>query len=114
VHIPFDADFHRKGDVQDALTLSPGQQEIVVTLATPVKALMATTQIAETIQKGVDSFMEAVPPLMDALDAVAKIHPFIGGASPFSRITGLMTTYQPSCRSCIQGCIHAREQTTRE
>lgn len=44
---------------------------------------MDTPQIAETIQKGVNTFMEAVPPLMDALDAVAKIHPFITGASQF-------------------------------
>jgi hypothetical protein len=39
-------------------------------------------QIAEAIHKGVNTFMEAAPVLMDALDAVSKIHPFIGGASP--------------------------------
>ena len=43
---------------------------------------MDTPQIAETIQKGVDTFMEAVPSLMKALDEVAKIHPFISGTSP--------------------------------
>ena len=46
---------------------------------------MDTSQIAETIQKGVNTFMEAVPPLMKALDEVAKIHPFINGSIPFSR-----------------------------
>ena len=77
------ADPCRKEEAQDALTLSPGQQALVDTLATPVKALMDTTNISEAIHKGVDTFMEAVPPLMRALDQVAKIHPFIGGAGPF-------------------------------
>ena len=56
---------------------------MVDTLAVPVKALMDTPQIAETIQNGVNTFMEAVPILMKALDEVAKVHPFISGASPF-------------------------------
>ena len=55
---------------------------MVDALAAPAKALMDTPQIAETIQKGVDTFMEAVPALMKALDEVAKIHPFISGTSP--------------------------------
>jgi hypothetical protein len=82
VYPSFDADLYRAENVQNTLTLSPGQQAVVNTLAAPAKALMDTPQIAETIQKGVNTFMEAVPPLMEALDAVAKIHPFIGGASP--------------------------------
>jgi len=64
------------------LTLTPGEQSVVGTLIVPVKALLDTPQIAETIEKGVNTFMEAVPSLMKALDEVAKIHPFISGASP--------------------------------
>ena len=82
VYLPFSADFYRKGDVQNSLTLSPGQQTVVDTLVVPMKALMDTPQIAETIEKGVNTFMEAVPVLMKALDEVAKVHPFISGASP--------------------------------
>lgn len=55
---------------------------MVDTLATPTKALMHTSElehITGTIHKGVDTFMEAIPPLMKALDEVAKIHPFING-----------------------------------
>ena len=52
-------------------------------MAVPAKALMDTPQITEAIQKGVNTFMEAVPVLMKALDEVAKIHPFISGTSPF-------------------------------
>ena len=77
--LPFSTDFQWKGDVQNSLTLSPGQQTIVNTLAVPAKALMDTPQVAETIQKGVNTFMEAVPVLMKALDEVAKVHPFISG-----------------------------------
>ena len=53
------------------------------TLAVPARALMDMTPIAETIQEGVNAFMDAVPVLMKALDEVAKIHPFISGASPW-------------------------------
>lgn len=79
----FDADPERKGNLQDVLTRSPGQQTVVNVLATPAKALMETRQIADAIHKGVDTFMEAAPPLIRALDEVAKIHPFISRTSPF-------------------------------
>jgi hypothetical protein len=76
--------------VQESVILSPGQQVVVDTLAAPAKALMDTPQIAETIQKGVNTFMEAVPTLMKALDEVAKVHPFISGASPFYHRCGMV------------------------
>ena len=76
-----------KANAQGALTLSSGQQTVVDTLAAPAKALMDVPQIAEAIHKGVDTFMEAVPPLMKALDEVAKIHPFISGAKRLQRST---------------------------
>jgi hypothetical protein len=79
-YLPFKANHDRKADVQDTLT---GQQMIIATLAVPMKALGDAPQIAEAIQKGVNTFMEAVPVLMKALDAVAKVHPFISSASPF-------------------------------
>lgn len=60
----------------------PGQQDLLNTLAAPAKAVMDIPQIAETVHKGVATFMDAVPPLMKALDEVAKIHPFISGKSP--------------------------------
>ena len=52
---------------------------MVDTLAAPAQALLGTPQIADAIQKGVNTFMEAVPSLMKALDEVAKVHPFISG-----------------------------------
>ena len=48
--------------------------------------MLDTTQIADTIEKGVNTFMEAVPSLMKALDEVAKVHPFISGeCCPFDK-----------------------------
>ena len=64
--------------MQDSLTLSPGL-DVVDALTVTAKALADTTQVADVIQKGVNTFMEAVPSLVRALDEVAKIHPFIGG-----------------------------------
>ena len=75
VCLPFDADPRRKEDVQAALTPSPEQQTPLDTLVAPAKALMDTSQISEAIHKGVNTFMEAVPPLMKALDEFVKIHP---------------------------------------
>ena len=51
------------------------------TLVAPAKALMDKPQIVGHIKNGVDAFIEAVPVLMKALDEVAKVHPFISGAS---------------------------------
>ena len=54
------------------MTLSDGQQAVVNTLAVPAKALVDAPQIANAIEKGVNTFMEV-------LDEVAKVHPFISG-----------------------------------
>jgi len=58
---------------------------MVDTLAAPAKTLLETPQMADAIQKGVDTFMEAVTSLVKALDEVAKVHPFISGEpNPFN------------------------------
>ena len=58
---------------------------MVDTLSVPAKALMKASNIdiAEAIHNGVNTFMEAAPPFMKALDEVAKLHPFISGMSLF-------------------------------
>ena len=108
VYLSSDADSARKEKAQD--TLAPLQGQLVNRFTVTMEAVMDTPQIAETIQNGVNTFMEAVPSLMKALDEVAKIHPFISGASPLSCINAafLMTLATwCSCCSRIQGCIHA-------
>ena len=60
---------------------------MVKTLATPTKTLLDTSQIADGIEKGVNTFMEAVPSLMKVLDEVAKVHLFISG-EPHLSTTG--------------------------
>ena len=61
------------------MTLSDGQQAVINTLATPVQALISAPRIVAEIERGVNTFMEAVPVLIKALDEVGKIHPFIQG-----------------------------------
>lgn len=61
------------------MTFSDGQQAVINTLAVPAKALVNTPQIADAIEKGVNTFMETIPTLMKALDEVAKICPFTSG-----------------------------------
>ena len=60
-------------------TLSDGQQAVINTLAASPKALMDVPRIADDIEKGVDTFMEAAPIVIKALDAAAELHPFIAG-----------------------------------
>lgn len=74
----FNADFYRKEHTQSSSALSLGKQMVIDTSASPAKTLMDAPQISE-IKKGVDTFMEAVPVLMDALDMVTDVHPFIRG-----------------------------------
>ena len=108
VYLSSDADSARKEKAQD--TLAPLQGQLVNRFTVTMEAVMDTPQIAETIQNGVNTFMEAVPSLMKALDEVAKIHPFISGTSPLSCINAaflMALATWCSCCSRIQGCIHA-------
>jgi hypothetical protein len=38
------------------------------------------TDVSQTVKEGIDTFFDAMPVFMDALDAVAALHPFIGGS----------------------------------
>ena len=72
------------------------QQATVTTLA---KAAMDTPQITEAIREGVDTFMEAFPSLMGALDEVVKIYPFISGASP--SLEFMIPDSNPPCEAAV-------------
>ena len=61
------------------MTLLDKQQAVVNTLTVPVETLAITPQIADAIEKDVNTFMRSVPVLIKALDEVAKVHPFISG-----------------------------------
>jgi hypothetical protein len=69
----------QKGKVQNAMTPSDVQQAVVNASAVPAKALVDAPQIADVVEKGINTFMEEVPVLMKILDEVAKVHPFISG-----------------------------------
>jgi hypothetical protein len=68
-----------KGKVQNAMTPSDGQQAVANVSAVPAKALVGAPQIADAIEKGINTFMEAAPIFVKILDEVANIHPFIRG-----------------------------------
>jgi len=56
--------------------------EVVVST---IKAGLEMAGGIEAIEQGVNKFMEGSKVLMDALDGVAKLHPFIGGKKFLSR-----------------------------
>jgi hypothetical protein len=89
------------------VTLSNGQQALVNTPVAPVQALVNTPQIATAVEKGVDTFMEAVPTLMKALDEVAKVHLFISGRDGSVLKLRVLADGPTSCCPRIQGCLHA-------
>jgi hypothetical protein len=86
----------------------------------------------EVIKQGLNAFMEGMPVLMNALDEVAKLHPyvsffgsvimqpgtdkssrFIGGVFLLVR-SGLVYSSKFSCGHGIQGRVGARAKTSRE
>ena len=73
------------------MTLSDGQQAVVNTLAAPAKALVNTPQIADTIKKHINAFMEAAPVLIKTLDGLAQTHPFIYGMNKSALGVGVLT-----------------------
>jgi hypothetical protein len=50
-------------------------------LITAAAGAIEQTAVAKSITEGIDKFFEGMPLFMNALDAVAKLHPFIGGTS---------------------------------
>ena len=104
-----------EGNVQNAMTLSNGQQAVVDTLAVPGKALMDIPQVANSITEGVNAFMDVVPGIVNALDELANIHPFIkrmGEPVPNMRI--LIGDLLLSCRLRVQGHLHARNDASEQ
>ena len=101
--LPSHAVLGRTANVQEALTLSSEQQAVVDTF-------MDTSKIAETIHKGVNTFMEAVPPLMKLLDEVAKIHPFISGTISFSGTTSDLTVMYPVQLLSLHSKLYTRSR----
>jgi hypothetical protein len=85
----------------------------------------------KVIEQGLNAFMEGMPVLMNALDEVAKLHPyvffcsvimppgtdkpsrFIGGVFLVVRF-GLFYSSKFSCGYGIQGRVGARAETSRE
>jgi hypothetical protein len=48
-------------------------------LITAAAGAIEQTVVAKSIKEGIDKFFDGMPVFMNALDAVAELHPFIGG-----------------------------------
>lgn len=96
--------------VQNAVTLSGGQQELDNTPPVHVRTLASATQIAAAIEEGVNTFMETVPALIKVLDEVAKVYPFISGTDESASKTCVFTSHVISCCPRIQGRLHPRSK----
>ncbi|GBE85444.1 hypothetical protein SCP_0706310 [Sparassis crispa] len=69
--------------LDDKVTTIQGQETLATTLYAPIKAavaLEAVSNIKQSIEDGITSFLDGMPVLMKALDEVTKLHPFIGVA----------------------------------
>lgn len=78
--------------VVGAVMATPGDKTIGTRVIEITGTVLDVLQNTEVINEGVTTFLEAISPLMSALDKVAKIHPFIGGASS-SYHTALIMKY---------------------
>jgi hypothetical protein len=58
--------------------IAPFQPLMLITAA---KGAIEQTDLGKAVKEGIDHFFEGMPIFMNALDAVADLHPFIGGAS---------------------------------
>jgi hypothetical protein len=64
---------------EDGYGSTSDAQTVMNTIKTPINALLATPNVASDIDQGVNTFLAVFPPVMKALDAVGKVHPFING-----------------------------------
>ena len=63
--------------IDDVVSTAQGNGAPFEPLITAVESAVEQTDLG----KDVENFFEAMPIFMNALDAVADLHPFIGGAS---------------------------------
>lgn len=66
---------------EDRYDSTTGAQTVANTAKTPINALLAAPDVGSDIEQGVNSFLVALPPIMTALNAIGKVHPFINGMS---------------------------------
>lgn len=68
-------------DTEDGITAAQENQEnsLTIGIADSVGMVLDATGGMEAIEQGINRFIEGSQVLMNALDEVAKLHPFIGG-----------------------------------
>jgi len=65
----------------DAVEKAQNNTKLFQPLITAAVGAVEQTTVAKSIKEGIDKFFDGMPVFMNALDAVADLHPFIGGTS---------------------------------
>ncbi|KAI9464112.1 hypothetical protein BJY52DRAFT_1221492 [Lactarius psammicola] len=79
---PKDSDMSRTiNAVDDAVGAVQSNIAPFQPLITVAKEAVEQSDLGKVVKEGIDHFFEGMPIFMSALDAVADLHPFIGGAS---------------------------------
>ncbi|KAI0061177.1 hypothetical protein BV25DRAFT_1806058 [Artomyces pyxidatus] len=66
--------------VEDRINALQGKTSTYAPLITATITAIESTGVAEAVKEGIDHFFDGMPVFMNALDAVADLHPFIGVA----------------------------------
>lgn len=67
--------------VDDAVATAQDNVALFQPLITAAEGAVEQTDLTKVVTEGIDHFFEGMPIFMSALDAIADLHPFIGGAS---------------------------------
>lgn len=81
---------------------------IPITLTEPSGA-----EMIKALKEQVDLYFDSMAVLMEALDEIAKLHPFIDGASTLP-YTLMRRDREYSCRLDLQNCLRSRDGASRQ
>ena len=67
--------------IDDAVAIAQDDVVPFQPLIAAASVAVEQTDLGKAVKEGIDHFFEGMPIFMNALDAIADLHPFIGGAS---------------------------------
>jgi hypothetical protein len=80
---------------------------------TATVSAVAHTDIGKKIKDGIDQFSEGMPVLLNALDELKAVHPFIGGEL-IQELASMQIDREGSCCSGIQDGLHTGAKASRQ
>ncbi|KAI0960928.1 hypothetical protein AcV7_000168 [Taiwanofungus camphoratus] len=98
---------------EDAIPVVDPSLQMIVDTMKPALTTLDTAQTRQTIERGVQHFMEDIPWLMKALDDVAKIHPFVSVAVlAFKAVYTLELTRRENDKRIISLYVEMKDMIT--